>query len=158
MNEDSKNTAQKVLTGTIVGLMAGTIVGILIAPRSGRETREILRKRGQDTLETLQDKLAGIRFKLSNKIEDLREISVELTGELKAQSQELIRRAEVLRDDLKAAAIEFGEATGEAQAAAADRIELLMRDAKAVSHELSRATREMSRVAKAKLTSDDKSK
>jgi gas vesicle protein len=151
MDQESMKNAQKVVTGTLIGVLAG----IMIAPRSGRETREMLKKHGKDTLDSLQDKLAAIRFKLSNKIEDLREISSELTGELKTQSQELIRRAEVLRDDLKVAAIEFADATDEAKEAAAERIQVLMADAKAVSHELSRTTKEMTRVTKEKLAKDE---
>lgn len=48
----------KTLLGVLLGFAAGAAVGVLLAPRSGKETREILRKKGEhfkDELDELLD-------------------------------------------------------------------------------------------------------
>lgn len=156
MDQNTQNNVKNVAIATTVGLLAGTVIGILIAPRSGRETREMIKQKTQKSVEDMQAKIAEIRNKLAHKIEDLREISVELVGEAKTESQELIRRAEILKEDLKAVAIEFSESAGEAREAAGERMQMLASESKDVMHELSRTTRQLSRSAKAKLSPEDK--
>ena len=39
------------ILGIILGIAAGAALGLVIAPKSGRETREALRKRVQSTAE-----------------------------------------------------------------------------------------------------------
>lgn len=41
-------STQKTLLGALAGLAAGAALGLLLAPRSGKETRKIIRKKGHD--------------------------------------------------------------------------------------------------------------
>lgn len=52
----STNRAGTFLGGLLVGAIAGTVTGLLIAPRTGRETRKLL-KHSADTLPELADEL-----------------------------------------------------------------------------------------------------
>ncbi len=50
-------STQKTLLGVLLGLTAGAAIGILLAPRSGKETRQILKKKGKKAQEDLSDLL-----------------------------------------------------------------------------------------------------
>lgn len=50
-------STQRTLLGALIGLAAGAAIGILLAPRSGKETREILRKKGTKAKDDLNDLL-----------------------------------------------------------------------------------------------------
>lgn len=50
-------STQKTLLGVILGLTAGAAIGILLAPRSGKETRNLLKKKGEKAKEDLSDLL-----------------------------------------------------------------------------------------------------
>ena len=57
---DSKSDA--LLGGVIVGVAIGAIAGILAAPRTGRETRRILRKSADALPELAEDLATSIQF------------------------------------------------------------------------------------------------
>ena len=50
-------STQKTLIGMLVGFAAGAALGVLIAPRSGKETRALLKKKGNQAKEDLSDLL-----------------------------------------------------------------------------------------------------
>ncbi len=41
--------------GILVGVAVGTIIGFLLAPRSGRETRDIVKNKADDVSATVKD-------------------------------------------------------------------------------------------------------
>ncbi len=49
------NGASKFFSGLIVGSAIGTAAGILFAPRSGKETRQVLKKSAQDLPKLAED-------------------------------------------------------------------------------------------------------
>ncbi len=73
-------STRKTLLGALIGLAAGAAIGILLAPRSGKETRAILRKKGERAKEELSDLLdAGFHQwkKARNKIVERASMSRE---------------------------------------------------------------------------------
>lgn len=50
-------STQKTLLGVLLGFAAGAAVGVLLAPRSGKETRTILKKKGEKAKENLSEML-----------------------------------------------------------------------------------------------------
>ena len=50
-------STSKTLLGALVGLTAGAAIGILLAPRSGKETRKLIKQKGQKAQENLSDLL-----------------------------------------------------------------------------------------------------
>jgi gas vesicle protein len=62
-------TAGKVLTALGIGLAAGAVTGILLAPRKGSETRNILRKKGSKMADTVVDTINDGKQKI-NAIKD----------------------------------------------------------------------------------------
>lgn len=61
LDEPEKQPAQmstnKTLLGALVGLTAGAAIGILLAPRSGKETRKLLKQKGKKAQDDLSDLL-----------------------------------------------------------------------------------------------------
>jgi gas vesicle protein len=49
------NTAGTAITFLLIGLGAGTLIGLLFAPKSGRQMRKDLRRKYDDARETLDD-------------------------------------------------------------------------------------------------------
>ena len=54
-NSDNNNSGGVFLAGAILGGLLGTLTGILIAPRSGQETRRILKKSADALPEIAED-------------------------------------------------------------------------------------------------------
>ncbi len=59
------------LSGFIIGAAIGLFAGILLAPSSGSETRETIKKKTQGTLDQVGDSVRDIRETLTRKGQDL---------------------------------------------------------------------------------------
>jgi len=51
------NKGGRIVGGLVVGALVGTVLGILFAPRSGRETRDLIKKKAK----TFKDRAVGIK-------------------------------------------------------------------------------------------------
>jgi gas vesicle protein len=67
-----KNNAQGVLGGMLIGALAGAVAMLLLAPRSGKDTRTHIQKKGlalrDRTTEMMEDTLTQVRLN-PNKVE-----------------------------------------------------------------------------------------
>lgn len=75
----SPNTAMYAL---IAGL-AGLGLGLLLAPRSGRETRERVKERANEMKDSATDSIHGVRDKVSSEVERTRDTlsnAIKTTG------------------------------------------------------------------------------
>ncbi len=63
-------SVQKVLVGTLSGLVAGVAIGLLVAPASGDETRQKI----ADTADNIKKRLRRLRGGASDELDELREI------------------------------------------------------------------------------------
>lgn len=63
-------SVQKVLVGTLSGLVAGVAIGLLVAPASGDETRQKI----ADTADNIKKKLRRLRGSAGDELDELREI------------------------------------------------------------------------------------
>jgi len=50
-------STSKTLLGAVIGLAAGAAIGILLAPRSGKETRKLIKQKGKKAQHDLNDLL-----------------------------------------------------------------------------------------------------
>jgi len=57
----SKNRSGSFVGGLLLGSAVGTVVGLLIAPRSGRETRKLLQKSAEALPELAEDLSATVQ-------------------------------------------------------------------------------------------------
>ena len=54
-----RNKTGRFVSGLIVGSLTGATVGLLLAPRSGRETREVVRHKAGHYVGTLRERIGG---------------------------------------------------------------------------------------------------
>jgi gas vesicle protein len=72
----------KFLTGVIVGGALGAIAGILLAPQSGEETRELLNDASKDVVKKTDKTVKEIQDKADVVVSDLQKKSDEIMGKI----------------------------------------------------------------------------
>jgi len=94
-------SAKQVLIGTISGLVAGAVVGLLLAPQSGAETRQKI----SDSADQLKKKLRKLRGQASEDLDDLKAVfenEVEgLKDDVRAKVLKLIETSKAKYASLK---------------------------------------------------------
>ncbi|CZR97252.1 MULTISPECIES: YtxH domain-containing protein [unclassified Clostridioides] len=74
----AKQRAEKVkqakvaTAGVVLGAVTGAVSGVLLAPKSGKETREDIKDASQQIVEKINIKTVDVKDKMSNKLEDRR--------------------------------------------------------------------------------------
>lgn len=82
------NNTGKVLLGILAGAAAGAILGILLAPDKGSETRRKIMKKGEDYADALKDKFDELMDGVTEKFSGSEESS---TANGKMRSEEFKR-------------------------------------------------------------------
>jgi gas vesicle protein len=79
------------LTGLVVGCATGLVLGILLAPQSGEETRDLLREKGIELRSRAEDLSEEGRARLQEAIDEGKSAAVkkkeELTQALEAEQE-----------------------------------------------------------------------
>ena len=65
------NTTSKVITGVLIGASVGILAGILIAPDSGKRTREKLANKAKDLKTRMADTLDNAKTAYNREVESL---------------------------------------------------------------------------------------
>ena len=93
---------QKIIVAATAGLVAGTVIGILTAPASGKETRQNI----ADNAEDLKKKLRSLKCKAVDELDELKnlfETEVEgLQDDVKERVLALINKAKVSKNNVVA--------------------------------------------------------
>src|SRR3989337_1859145 len=92
MAENRKGGFLTGLTGFMLGSVFGTLFGLLIAPQSGRETREQIRRRTDEALEKSREIYSGQKERLHGAIDAGRQAATERVGELRGKIAEARER------------------------------------------------------------------
>ena len=72
----------KFLAGFTIGAALGAITGILLAPKSGEETREMLSDTAKEVLEKTDEKLKNIQDKAETVVSELQKKGDEIMGNI----------------------------------------------------------------------------
>jgi len=75
------------LTGFIVGSAVGGVVGILLAPRSGEETREMLVDKSEEVYQTTENSVKELQSKATEVMDNIQKKGDDLLSKV----QDLIR-------------------------------------------------------------------
>ncbi len=94
---------QKLGLGIVIGSVVGVIAGLLTAPKSGKETREDIKKRAQEVKGSLERKLKDAHKELGTLSEELKEKAKTVQGKAKEELNELAKKADELKERTKAA-------------------------------------------------------
>lgn len=83
---------EKYATGALIGGVVGAVFGLLLAPRSGAETREIIRQevetKSREAAEALKEKSEFIKERAVG----LKEKMVDMSSQLEEKGKETIAR------------------------------------------------------------------
>ena len=72
----------KFITGFAIGAAVGGIIGLLLAPQSGEETREILADKSKEICDKTNETVSEIQDKAQNIVSDLQAKGDELISKL----------------------------------------------------------------------------
>lgn len=75
--------------GTLAGIAIGTIVGMLIAPDKGSNTREKIAQKGKDTTDSLKEELNVLLQKASDKYDVLKSAGNEIAQTTKTEMKKV---------------------------------------------------------------------
>ena len=75
--DDERNVMLSVLAGIGIGVMVGAIAGLLLAPRSGTETREAIGEKLHDLGNKLNDLSHDVAGKVKSAVDSGRQAVVE---------------------------------------------------------------------------------
>lgn len=81
MEEKKTNVAGKVATGLTLGAIFGAIAGVLFAPKSGKETRDDIKKLADETKEKGEDLFESAKKEVALKVENLKKAGKKINGE-----------------------------------------------------------------------------
>lgn len=85
-------STSKVLLGVVVGLAAGAMAGILMAPDSGPNTRKKLSSQGQGMVEDLKGKFNDFLDGFMNQVETVKDDASDMADRAKAKIGETIKK------------------------------------------------------------------
>lgn len=80
----------RILLGMAAAALAGTALGILIAPDKGVNTREKLMRKGKDIVNDANEKYQDIVDKMDKKMEDLKQESARIKAEWTAKTEQVV--------------------------------------------------------------------
>ena len=67
MSDDDKKIGSqidKLVMGVILGGAIGSVLGLTLAPRKGKETREILKKKSEEFIRDHRETIVGAKYQL----------------------------------------------------------------------------------------------
>ena len=79
----------KLLTGILAGAAAGAVIGILLAPDKGSETRKKIAKKGNDLSGSVKDGFNKLGESLNNKYQTIKGDAKDLVEKGKEKGAEL---------------------------------------------------------------------
>lgn len=139
-----------VAKGTLFGLIVGAVAGLLLAPKSGKETQADIKRTIKATAGDIQERLEKMSDEVTGRVDVLKEAAKDLRGEAKEESQELVKRAEVLKQDLRISATNLSKQGSAAKDSTIKDVKLLLNEGSSVMDELERVTKHLVNSAKDK--------
>src|SRR5690606_7349801 len=105
------NGGKNLLIGFLAGGAIGALLGLLFAPKSGRELREDIKNKSDEYLNEADRYITDARLKAKDLINEGKRKSEKLIADAKAKSEELLKDAEKIFNDAKLKASEIGRAS-----------------------------------------------
>lgn len=93
MSEKSK----KLAVGAVVGAAAGFVAGILMAPKSGKETRADLKKGAKEAVKATDQQLKKLQSELNDLVDKAESKLSKITDSAKAEAVKALENAKKVR-------------------------------------------------------------
>lgn len=112
---ENKTSYKKIAIGAGIGAALGVITGVLIAPKSGKETREDLKKATKLSISKAEKQLKKAHAEIGDLLNNSQEKAKKLSGDAKVKFGEAIDTAKKTKKSLAdiISALRSGEATDE---------------------------------------------
>lgn len=89
--------------GIIIGAIAGVLAGFLTAPKSGKETREDIKKKASEVKGSAERRLKDAYKELGSLSDDAKKKAKQLGGKAKDEMDDLAKKADDLKEKVKSA-------------------------------------------------------
>lgn len=140
------------IKGTVFGAIGGVIAALALSPKSGKENQREVKRVVHESYEELTDLMHGIGETLEEKTNAVKGAVKELKGEAHDESKSLVKRAEVLAQDLKIAKAKLAESGIHTRDEALKSGRKLLDESAAVGKELEKLAEKLAMSAKEKVT------
>jgi gas vesicle protein len=133
-NKSVKAHSKGFIKGTLIGAVIGAVAALLLAPKSGKETQADLKRQAKKVVKDADERIVEMES-------DLKLAARELRGEAYEESQRLITRAEILKNDLQDSATRMSKPGHVSRPEAMGDAKRLVGEGSAVLQELERMTK-----------------
>jgi gas vesicle protein len=89
-SDDDKGVLVSVLAGIGIGVLVGAVAGLLLAPKSGQETRDELSKSLNDLSDKVTELGRTVGTKVSTAVDRTRAQMAQKLGEISSDSEEAL--------------------------------------------------------------------
>lgn len=79
--EEKKTSAKRLVTGTAIGTVLGAVTGLLLAPKSGKETREDISEKTKETTD-------NVKKTMKDSVDAIRESEEQIRRDIKQKMEE----------------------------------------------------------------------
>jgi len=93
MSDDRPSVDLKFLLGLFIGGLVGALVIFFMGTKEGRKTKKFLEEKGEDTLDTIHDRIDELEKKGKEIVEQGEEIKEQVIEQLEEKKEELSDRA-----------------------------------------------------------------
>ena len=114
MAEDNNGSAKSVLVGFLAGTVVGAIIALLYAPKSGKELRSEIKQKANDFKDDAGEYLKAARSKAVEIINDGKRRSEQIVSEAREKADQIREDAEKMLSGIRERA---GEETGKVKSA-----------------------------------------
>ncbi len=137
--------------GTLIGAAIGSLAALLLAPKSGKETQADIKAKARKVVKDVDQRVTDLQSELDGRIDEFKVVAKDLRGEAYEESQKLVTKAELLKQDLQDSAGKIGKAGKSVKDDAVIDAKRLVSEGSAVISELERATKKIIRSAQDKV-------
>lgn len=112
---DNSNNGKKLAIGAVVGAAAGFVAGVLLAPKSGKETRADLKRGAKEAAKTASKQLKHSHEELSKLVDKAEAQLTKMGSTAKQEAMEALTKARKTRDQVATvmAAVKSGNSSDE---------------------------------------------
>ena len=96
-----ERTAKGLIIGFLSGAIVGGVIALLYAPKSGKELRQDLKRKGEEIAEDVDEYLKDAQVKAKHLINEGKEKSTHLISEAKVKAETLLKDAEQIMSEAK---------------------------------------------------------
>lgn len=149
-NRQTTSHGKGFIRGFFFGSLLAGAAALLLAPKSGKETQGHIKETAKRVTKRSDGQLSQVESELGGRIDSLKQAARDLRGEAFEESQRLIARAELLRNDLVESTERLSKGSKDTKKTAGIDAKRLMGEGQAVIADLERMTRRIMRSAKDK--------